>query len=69
MIEYKGYQIKAFKDSPSLSLIVTAGKGGKIPDILSGLFTSTGIAKRGIDAYLNSKAKKEPANGEEISKN
>lgn len=68
MIEYRNYQIKPHKESPTLLVVVTAGKGGKIPDVLSGMFTSLGLAKRVIDIYLNSKVKKEPLNGEEISK-
>lgn len=56
MIEYSGYQIKPHKQWPSSLIIVTAGQGGKIPNDLSGLFTSPGIAKQTIDVYLESKA-------------
>lgn len=54
---YEGYQIKPHKEYPSNYIIVTDGKGGKIPDCLGGLFTSTGIAKREIDKYLTTKNK------------
>lgn len=65
MLEYKGYQIKGHKEFPSLSIVVTAGQGGKIPDVLSGMFTSGGVAKEAIDRYLDSKPKKENDNGEQ----
>jgi len=51
-MEYKNYIIKASPDSPSLYSVATAGQGGKIPNILDSLFTSIGIAKDTIDAYL-----------------
>lgn len=64
IIEYLGYQIKPHKQYPTSWIVVTAGKGGKIPDILGGMFTSPSVAKREIDAYL---AKKELKNGKEGS--
>lgn len=54
---YNGYQIKPHKEIPTCYIVVTDGKGGKIPDILTGLFTSVGIAKDKIDKYLDSKVK------------
>jgi len=54
--EYKGYQIKPHKEIPTNYIVVTEGKGGKIPNALSGLFTSTGVAKTNIDSYLERKA-------------
>jgi len=68
MDDYNGYQVKPHKDTPSHYVIVTAGKGGKIPDILSGMFTTKQIAKKAIDAYLLGKPKKETNNGEEVNK-
>ena len=56
-IEYKGYQIKPNKHMPNQLIVVTAGRGGKIPSVLDGMFTSTSIAKTHIDAYLESKEK------------
>ena len=56
-IEYKGYQIKPSKTVPNHLIIVTAGRGGKIPAVLDGGFTSTNLAQRHIDAYLESKEK------------
>ncbi len=55
MIIYKGFQIKAHKEYPASCIIVTDGKGGKIPNVLSGLFTSAGVAKNQIDSYLDQK--------------
>lgn len=59
MIEYEGYQVKPHKEVPTCYVVVTAGKGGKIPDALSGLFTTTAIAKAEIDRYLATKPRKE----------
>jgi hypothetical protein len=59
MIVYQGYQIKPHKEVPTCYIVVTDGKGGKIPDILSGLFTTPTIAKEAIDKYLAMKPKKE----------
>ena len=56
MISYKGYYIKSHSSFPGSFVIVTEGQGGRIPDIMKGLFTSTGIAKSLIDSYLESKA-------------
>jgi hypothetical protein len=56
IIEYKGYQIKPHKQFPTSYICVTAGKGGTIPDVLGGLFTSTGLVKDLIDKYLEGKA-------------
>lgn len=66
--EYRGYQIKAHPKYPASKIIVTAGQGGKIPDVLSGLFTSSGIAKHEVDKYLETKSKKDTKNAEAISK-
>jgi hypothetical protein len=58
MIIYNGFQIKPVTETPTLSLIVTDGKGGKIPNILSGYYTTKQYAKEAIDLYVNQKAKK-----------
>jgi hypothetical protein len=49
--EFKGYYIKPYKEVPTCYQVVTVGKGGKIPDCLSGLFTSRTLAMREIDLY------------------
>jgi hypothetical protein len=53
--KYKGYDIKPHKEFPTSYIVVTEGKGGKIPKVLDGLFTSTGLAKDRIDKYLEVK--------------
>lgn len=68
IIEYENYQIKPCKESPTLYIIVTAGRGGKIPDILSGMYTTTGLAKLAIDGYLSTKTKKGVEDGDARSK-
>jgi hypothetical protein len=66
--EYQGFLIKPYKEVPFHYAVVTAGKGGKIPNVLSGLYTTKSLAKKAIDTYLLSKPKKETNNGEEDSK-
>jgi hypothetical protein len=56
---YNGYDIKPHKEVPTNYIIVTSGKGGKIPAIMEGLFTSVTVAKQVIDKYLASKPQKE----------
>ena len=56
---YKGYIIKPAPFSPSLLTVATEGKGGKIPKVLEGAFTSHATVKQVIDAYLESKLVKE----------
>lgn len=68
MDEYNGYQVKPYKEIPCHYVVATAGRGGKIPDVLSGMFTSKYLAKKAIDSYLLSKPKKEINNGEEVNK-
>lgn len=62
--EYKGYYVTPDKVSPTLYYIATVGKGGKIPDFLSGLYTSCPLAYKAIDNYLN---KKELKNAKTVS--
>lgn len=67
MKEYKNYQIKPDKQYPNNYVIVTAGRGGKIPNVLDGLFTSERICMLAIDKYLNGKPEKEVVNDKEIN--
>lgn len=62
-IIYRGYQIKPSKEHPTSYVCVTDGKGGKIPDVLGGLFTSAGIVKQLVDQYLD---KKETENAKSV---
>lgn len=57
-MEYKGYLINADKIYPSLIRVAVKGQGGKIPNILDSLFTSTGTAQSAIDGYLSTKGVK-----------
>ena len=41
-MEYKGYIIKSHSKSPNLKVIVTSGRGGKIPDAFLGAHMSNG---------------------------
>ena len=52
---YKGYIVKSDKNFPSLLTVATAGRGGKIPAVLEGLFTSFGDVKQVIDTYTEGK--------------
>lgn len=52
MINYKGYIISTDPISPTLYSVATEGRGGKIPNILSGRFTSVSWVKTLIDKYL-----------------
>lgn len=67
MKEYKNYQIKPDKQYPNNYVIVTAGRGGKIPNVLDGLFTSEKICMLAIDKYLEGKPEKDSGNDKEIS--
>lgn len=57
--QHEGYDIKPAKDIPTCYIIVTSGKGGKIPNVLTGLYTTRQYAKEAIDKYLEVKPKKE----------
>lgn len=59
MKTFEGYMIKPCKESPTLHKISTEGKGGKIPNVLAGLFTSPTRAMDAITTYLDTKPKKE----------
>ena len=68
MIEYNGYQIKPHPTFPMQYVVATSGKGGKIPDILSGVFTSPSLVKSIIDAYLLIKPRKDVDDAETRNK-
>lgn len=54
MINYRGYIISPDPASPSLYSVATEGRGGKIPKILEGRFTSVSWVRGLIDNYLDS---------------
>lgn len=55
MISYKGYLIKPHSKFQASHVIVTEGRGGKIPKMLEGMFTSVGVARSLIDKYTSIK--------------
>lgn len=57
ILSYKGYQVKPSKQFTRLYTVVTEGRGGKVPTVLTSVFTSPQYAKQAIDAYLQSKPK------------
>jgi hypothetical protein len=67
-MEYKGYLIKPAKGLARCYTVATEGRGGKIPDIMQGFFTTTGVAMSVIDLYLETKAKNVKPDDKESSK-
>lgn len=53
--EYKGYYIAPDKTAPSIYSVATTGRGGKVPDVLSGLFTTRVLAMKEIDRYISTR--------------
>lgn len=53
--EYKGYLIRPCRQFPSQVEVQVVGRGGKIPNSLTGLFTSRTAAMEAIDTYVRSK--------------
>lgn len=66
--EYRGYYIKPDKQYPNNCVIVTAGRGGKIPNVLDGLFTSVKVGMDAVDQYLMGKPEKDVINDEKVDK-
>jgi NCAIR mutase (PurE)-related protein len=56
IIIYEGYQVKPHNQHPKHYIVVTDGRGGKIPSMLEGMFTTPVLAKAAIDNYLTTKA-------------
>ena len=65
-MNYKGYLIMGSAQSPSLFRVSTEGQGGKIPNVLQGLFTSRHVAMQLIDGYVGNQ--KGADNGKTSSK-
>lgn len=65
--EYKGYYIKPHSAYPASLVIVTTGQGGKIPQVMEGIFTSRGLAMEVIDLYTERKLS-EPTDDKKGSK-
>lgn len=68
MITYEGYYIKPHPNTVNMHVIVVEGRGGKIPNVLAGMYTDVATAKSMIDRYLKSKpAPKEKTNANKAS--
>lgn len=67
-LEYRGYIIKPFAPVPNVYVVATAGRGGSIPKVLEGTFTSPTVAKTIIDIYEDSKETEEPKNDKKLVK-
>lgn len=65
-MNYRGYIIKPADRSPALVKVVTEGQGGKIPNVLTGLFTHPADVKQKIDDYLDNQ--KDNTNGKTTAK-
>lgn len=55
MKSYKGYLIQPHKQYPRMLYVATEGQGGKIPNVLTSLFTSYLVAMEAIDKYVEDK--------------
>lgn len=55
IVIHEGYQVKPHKLHPKTYIVVVDGKGGKIPAVLDGLFTSVGVASKAIDEYVENR--------------
>ena len=61
---YQGYDLRWSRANP-MSIEVGVGENkGKLPEVLSGLFTNRVSAIKVIDTYLSTKKVKDKANGE-----
>lgn len=63
MKKYRGYIIAPVPHSPTLVKVAVEGQGGKVPNILVGMFTSTTAVMELIDKYLAEKESQEAVNG------
>lgn len=57
-VEHKGYLISPDKDYPTIYRVAVKGQGGKIPNVLLGMFTSPSVAMIVIDEYTGQKETK-----------
>lgn len=63
MKTYRGYLITTVPHSPTLVKVAVEGQGGKVPNVLLGMFTSTTSVMELIDKYLADKESQEAVNG------
>lgn len=62
---YRGYIISPVPHSPTLMRVAVEGQGGKVPNVLTGMFTSYTTVMEIVDKYLESKLVQE---SEDVSK-
>lgn len=65
-MNYRGFLIKPADRSPALVKVETEGQGGKIPNVLAGLFTHPSDVMQKIDDYLDNQKGK--TNGKATAK-
>ena len=65
-MNYRGYLITTSERSPMMYTVATEGQGGRIPDVLKGLFTHRTTAIDIIDRYLDTQKGK--VNGKTAAK-
>ena len=53
-MNYRGYIISPHPVSPTMYVVATEGRGGRIPQVLDGAFTSLDWVRKLIDEYLDS---------------
>lgn len=54
-IEYGKYYIQNIKNNPRMFEIGYSGRGGKLPDALTGKFTEARFAQQAVDRYTEPK--------------
>lgn len=62
MKTYRGYIISPVPHSPTLLKVAVEGQGGKIPNVLIGMFTSYTAVTEIVDKYLATKPAQESEN-------
>lgn len=63
MKTYRGYIVAPVPHSPTLLKVATEGQGGKIPNVLNGMFTSYTAVVEIVDRYLATKTDEENIDG------
>ena len=67
MIEYEGFKIVVDENWGTMFRVKPAGKGGSIPTVLAGLYSTTDLAQKGIDTYRSTHKEKVKSNATKLS--
>ena len=67
MIEYEGFKIMKDETWTTMLRVAPAGKGGSIPTVLSGLYSSQAEVQKSIDTYRSTHKEKVKANATKLS--